>query len=78
MVLAIPVRGEDHEEILILIDRQPRIVVGRRLRDEVAEDLPPVLDESRPQMPLEELHQTIQPAGLAPVEIDGDDPGVRR
>ena len=78
MVLAIAIGREDHEEVGLLIDRQPRIVVGRQLRDKVAEDLGPLLDERRPQAPLEELDPTIQSARPAPVEIDGDEPGVRR
>lgn len=47
MVLAITVCGEDDQERGVLDDRQPRIVIGRELGDEVPEDLVPVLDERR-------------------------------
>ena len=55
--LVIAIGGEDDEQRGVLDDREPRIVVGLELRDEVAEDVVPLLEESRPNALLEELDE---------------------
>ena len=75
-VLGIAVRGHHGEQPRILDDGKPRVVVRRELRDEVAEDEVPSVDQRRPHITFEELDRAPERRGRHTVEVRHHQPGL--